>query len=71
MSNAFVSAAFKPHFKEMIETHHRATFSKKLFLPSTTDCKESIDQYLENVSLSPVDCLHEDFKELSPSRFNQ
>lgn len=36
-------------------------------MPTTTDRKGLINQYLEQVSLTPVDCLYENFKEFSPS----
>ena len=52
----------------MREIQHREKFSKKFFfLPSMTDCKEQVNQYIGKVSLTPVDCLYKDFKKYSPS----
>lgn len=38
------------------------------FLPSTTDFKELINQYMEKVSLLPVNCVYEKFQEFSPTK---
>ena len=37
------------------------------FLPSNTDKKKEIKQYLSNVSLNPIDCSYDDFQMLSSS----
>ena len=62
MSNAFVGASFKSHLRYASQRQYLESF---FFLHSTTDRKESINQYLEKVSLSQVDCLHENVKEHS------
>ena len=63
MPNAFAGTCFKNHFKEMMDLRHQEKFLKKFFyLPSTTDRKEIINQYLEKVSLTPIDCLQENFR---------
>lgn len=51
----------------MLEMRNREISSKTfLFLPSIADHKEFVNHFLYKVSLSPVDCLHEDFKKYSP-----
>ena len=68
MPNVFIGIAFKSRFKEILEMHHRKNFSKKfLFLPSKGDRSESVNQFLDKVSLPPVDCLCKDFRKYSPS----
>ena len=36
------------------------------YLPSTTDRKETINQFRSNVQLHPINCLYEDFTGFSP-----
>ena len=53
--NAFVSVAFKKHFDEI--TNENKSDSKSVlfyYLPSVSDRKEAINQFKNNVSLSPV-----------------
>ena len=57
-------------FSTMVLIRIIQTFSielKKLlfFLPTITDRKEKINQYLDNISLHPVDITQAEFKELS------
>ena len=40
------------------------------YLPSTTDRKESINQYKGNVQLHPIDCAYEKFPEFSSKQSN-
>ena len=35
------------------------------YLPSTTDRKEKINQFVKNVSLYPIDCWYKDFRKYS------
>ena len=64
MPNAFISTAFRKHLSETINESNREKSSKLFFfLPSTTDRKEKINQYLNNVSLIPTDCIYENFKQ--------
>ena len=53
--NAFISTCFKKHFPEIMnERWHNEEFSGIFFyLPSTTYCKEKINQHRDNVSLNP------------------
>ena len=53
--NAFVSVAFKKHFDEIIN-ENKSDIKSSLFyyLPSVSDRKEAINQFKNNVSLSPV-----------------
>ena len=54
--NAFVSVAFKKHFDEIMnENKSEIKSSLFYFLPSVSDRKEAINQFKNNVSLSPVD----------------
>ena len=39
-----------------------------LFLPLTTDGKETINQHKENVPLNPLDCNYENFKNFHPEK---
>ena len=39
-------------------------------MPSTTDRKESINQYKGNVQLHPIDCAYEKFSEFSSKKSN-
>ena len=38
------------------------------YLPSTTDRKESINQYKDNVQLHPIDCNYESFSQFSSKK---
>ena len=53
--NAFVSVAFKKHFDQIMSGDREESSQLFYFLPSLSDRKEEINQYLNNVSLSPVD----------------
>ena len=55
--NAFVSVAFKKHFEQIMSDENDRNESSSLFyfLPSQSDRKEDINQYMNNVALSPID----------------
>ena len=53
--NAFVSVAFKKHFEQIMSGDRDESSTLFYFLPSLSDRKEEINQYLNNVSLTPVD----------------
>ena len=53
--NAFVSVAFKKHFEQIMSGNRDESSTLFYFLPSLSDRKEEINQYLNNVSLTPVD----------------
>ena len=53
--NAFVSVAFKKHYEQIMSGDRKESSQLFYFLPSLSDRKEEINQYLNNVSLSPVD----------------
>ena len=36
------------------------------FLPSTTNRKEKINRWVNNVNLHPIDCLYDEFKNYAP-----
>ena len=60
LSNIFQNTSFKKHNSML--TEETEGFSLLFFyLPSTTDYKESINQYRDQVQLYPVDCLYNDF----------
>ena len=57
IANAFSATCFNKHFSEIMnerqeKEEHSTVF---YFLPSITDCKESINQWRDNVNLTPVD----------------
>ena len=57
ISNAFVSTSFKKHFQEVLNEKRDIENHSQLFyyLPSITDRKESINKWLGNVNLTPID----------------
>ena len=67
--HAFVSTAFKKHYFEIRNEKRDNQDSSSLFffLPSITDRKESINQWMGNVNLVPVD-LTVEFNEDFPSK---
>ena len=65
-NNIFQGTAFKKHTKMLIEEKGTADSSKLFFfLPSTTDHKEKINKFFNNVHLHPIDCAYEDFSSYS------
>ena len=57
LPNIFVSTAFKKH-KDFLKSDDKGESSTLFFyLPSTTDRKESINQFKSNVQLHPIDAL--------------
>ena len=60
--------AFKKH-KEFLKSNDKGKSSTLFFyLPSRTDCKESINQYKDNVQLHPIDCDYEEFNQFSSKK---
>ena len=55
--DAFVSTSFKKHYHEVLNEKRESENQSQLFyyLPSITDRKESINKWLGNVNLTPVD----------------
>ena len=55
--DAFVSTSFKKHFAEVMNEKRNIEEQSSLFyyLPSTTDRKESVNKWMGNVNLLPVD----------------
>ena len=54
--DAFISTSFKKHFNEIMnEKRNEASSSLFYFLPSISDRKETINQWKNNPSLSPID----------------
>ena len=54
--DTFVSTSFKKHFQEVVNEKKDEKFSKMFYyLPSISDRKEEINQYKDNVSLTPMD----------------
>ena len=70
LSNIFQGTAFKKHVLFLIESKGTECSSKLFFfLPSTTDRKEKINRWVNNVNLHPINCLYDDFKNYAPQRF--
>ena len=60
---AFTCTTFRKHYEKIVDERYTRKSSNVFFyLPSTTDRKESINQYKNNVSLNPIDCDYENFK---------
>ena len=55
--DAFISTSFKKHFAEIMNKKRNIEEQSSLFyyLPSTTDRKESVNKWMGNVNLLPVD----------------
>ena len=55
--DAFSATCFNKHFSEIMNEKREKEDCSTLFyfLPSITDCKESINQWRDNVNLTPVD----------------
>ena len=54
--DTFVTTSFKKHFQEVVNEKKDEKFSKMFYyLPSISDRKEEINQYKDNVSLTPMD----------------
>ena len=67
--NAFVSVAFKKHFEQIMSGDRDESSSLFYFLPSLSDRKEEINQYMNNVSLSPVDVTVDFIEKFSENVF--
>ena len=66
LPNIFQGTCFSKHTQQILDGRLSHDFSALFFyLPSTIDCSESINQYLEYVLLHPIDCLYERFKQYS------
>ena len=64
--NIFLGTSFKKHHSMLLDERSVQEYSTLFFyLPSTTDRKENINQFVKNVSLHPIDCRYEDFKKYS------
>ena len=62
LPNVFQGTAFKKPVAMLIEEKQTQEDSKLFFfLPSTTDHKEEINKFFENVNLHPIDCPCDDF----------
>ena len=71
MPNVFKGTVFNAYSNEMLNERDRNKFSKIFFyLPSITDRKEKINQYRDQISLTPVDCKLERFADFSPEGYS-
>ena len=64
LPNIFQGATFKKHCSMLIDERQQQfnNFSKLFFiLPTTTDHKENINHFINNVQLHPIDIDHNDF----------
>ena len=66
LPNIFQGTSFKKHHPMLLDERSVQKYSTLFFyLPSTTDRKEKINQFVKNISLHPIDCRYEDFKKYS------
>ena len=66
LPNIFQGPAFKKHTKILTEEKGTADSSKLFFsLSFTTDRKEKINKFFNNVHHHPIDCAYEDFSSFS------
>ena len=64
--NIFQGTSFKKHHPMLLDERSVQEYSTLFFyLPSMTDSKENINQFVKNVSLDSIDCRYEDFKKYS------
>ena len=71
MPNVFKGTVFNAYSSKMLNERDRNKFSKIFFyLPSITDRKEKINQYRDQVSLTPVDYKLERFADFSPEGYS-
>ena len=64
LPNIFQRTSFKKNNTILTKEREDSSLSFS-YLPSTTDCKESINQYRDHVQLYPIDCLYDDFTKYS------
>ena len=64
MPDVFQCTAFKKHTSYLLsENQEKSEFSKMfMYLPSTLDRKEDIQQYNDNIHLHPIDVSYEQLK---------
>ena len=69
--NAFSCTAFRKHYKKILDERN---FKKKsdmfFFLLCTTDRKELMNEFKENVSLNPIDTEFENFRDFHQEKKN-
>ena len=65
--NIFQCTAFKKHSAYLLNKNQESLESERLlmFLPSTLDRKEEIQQYSHNVNLHPIDVSCDEIKSLN------
>ena len=70
LPNIFQCTAFKKHLSFLMsQNQENLKFSKMfMFLPSTLDRKEEIQQYNDNVNLRPVDVSYEQLKQMNNNK---
>ena len=66
LPNIFECTAFKKHIQYLLNQNQKKDFSKMfMYLPSTLDHKEELNQWSEHVNLHPVDMSYEQSKALN------
>ena len=65
MTNIFQSTCFRKHIDFLKGDDKGESSTLFCYLSSTTDRKESLNQFKGNVQLHPIDCVLEKFKEFS------
>ena len=70
LPNIFQCKAFKKHSAFLLNQNHESLDSSRLFmfLPSTLDRKEGIQQYSNNVNLHPIDVSYEQLRVLNNNK---
>ena len=66
LPNIFKCTAFKKHIPYLLNQNQEKDFSKMfMYLPSTLDRKEELNQWSEQVNLHPIDVSYEQLKALN------
>ena len=61
MPNIFKGTELKKHITQFLNERQMENFSKMIF--TTTDGRQKINQFMKNVSLHPINCICENFKQ--------
>ena len=65
MPNIFRGTAFNTHTLHNVSEVKEGMYNIFFYLPSITDCKESVNRYRDQVSLVPVTCTTDDISKFS------
>ena len=56
----FKALLLKTMLEWWLKKNKLKNYQKIFFLPSTTDCKEKINKFFDNINLHPIDCPYDD-----------